>query len=264
MSQQMFAFPDIYCKLIVLKIWSLAGIHICILTFHVQHYATFLNRFLPISNCTKSTAQYIFLYISSSRMVHNSHVSEGLQKLTVADLQYILRTTGLIMYLKQVKCPRFWCNGNVFVTRSAVQRMVEWRCAVTVGVQRMVQWRCAVTVGVQRMVQWRCAVNIGVQRIVQWRCAVTVGVQRMVQWRCAVTVGVQRMVQWRCAVTVGVKRMVQWRLAVNVGVQRMVQWRCAVTVLYSEWYSDGLLWLSVQWPSKCVIPVVCVKLGEGM
>ena len=63
----------IYCKLIVMKIWSLTAIHICILTVYVQHYATFLHSFFPISKCTKSTAQYILLYISSARMVHNSY-----------------------------------------------------------------------------------------------------------------------------------------------------------------------------------------------
>jgi len=49
-------------------------------------------------------------------MVHNSYkVSAGLQKLTVADLKYILRTADSIMYLKEVKCPSFWINGKVFV-----------------------------------------------------------------------------------------------------------------------------------------------------
>jgi len=37
-----------YILQIVLIIWSLAAIHICNLTFHVQHYATFLNMFLSI------------------------------------------------------------------------------------------------------------------------------------------------------------------------------------------------------------------------
>jgi len=89
----------------------------------MQHFSTRSFPPSPISNCTKTTAQYIFLYISSARIVRNSqNVSAGLQKLTFADLQNILRTAGSVMYLKQVKCPRFWCN--MFVTRSAVQRMV--------------------------------------------------------------------------------------------------------------------------------------------
>ena len=53
----------IYCKLIVSKFWSLAGIHICILTFHIQHYATFLNRFLPISNYAKIKKIHIFIHL---------------------------------------------------------------------------------------------------------------------------------------------------------------------------------------------------------
>jgi len=142
----------------------------------MQHFSTGSFPFSPISNCIKTTAQYILLYISSARMVDNSHNgSKALQKLTVADLQYILRTTGSIMYLKQAKCPRFWCNGNVFVKWSVVQRMVQLWCALTVVVQRMVQWRCAVTVGVQRMVQWRCAVTVGVQELRQQNCRLRSG-----------------------------------------------------------------------------------------
>jgi len=74
----------------------------------MQYFTTgpFLSS--PISNCTKNTAQYIFLYISFVQMVRNSHnVSAGLQKLTFANLQYILRTAGSVMYLKPEKCPRF-------------------------------------------------------------------------------------------------------------------------------------------------------------
>ena len=61
-----------------------------------------------IRNCIKNTVQYIFLYISCVRLVRNSHnVTVGFQKLTLANLQYILRTAHSIMYLKQEKSPRF-------------------------------------------------------------------------------------------------------------------------------------------------------------
>ena len=66
-----------------------------------------------ISNCIKNTVQYIFLYISCVKMVRNSqNVTVGFQKLTFANLQYILRTAHSIMYLKQEKSPRFWFNHN--------------------------------------------------------------------------------------------------------------------------------------------------------
>ena len=97
---------------IVLKIQNFAG-H---LYFHPNILRSAVGKislagsypFFPISNCTKSTAKYISLYISSVRTVRNSqNGSEGLQKLTVADLQHILWTVSSIMYLKPEKCPRF-------------------------------------------------------------------------------------------------------------------------------------------------------------
>ena len=107
----MFTFPDIYRKLIVLKIERLAThsyFHRNISRSAVRNISL-VGPFppSPISNSTKTTAKYIFLYISSVRMVHNSqNVSAGLQKLTFADLQYILWTVSSIMYLKPEKCPK--------------------------------------------------------------------------------------------------------------------------------------------------------------
>jgi len=43
---------------------------------------------------------------------NSKNVDVGFQKLKTADLQYILRTTSSIMYPKQEKSPRFWCNHN--------------------------------------------------------------------------------------------------------------------------------------------------------
>ena len=81
---------------------------------NISHYAVHsisLSGFFPaslISNCIKNTVQYIFLYISCVRLVHNSqNVTVGFQKLSFAHLQYILRTAHSIMYLKQEKSPRF-------------------------------------------------------------------------------------------------------------------------------------------------------------
>ena len=82
-------------------------------------------------------------------------------------------------------------------------------------------------------------------------------VQWMVQWRCAVTVGVQNGTVTVCCDS----RCTEWYSdgVLWLSVYRMVQWRCAVTVVVqngrvtvccdcrcTEWYIDGVLWLSVK------------------
>ena len=119
----------------------------------MQHFPTRSFPPSPISNRTKTTAQYTFLYIPSVRTVHNSHnVSAGLQKLTVADLQYILRAAGSVMYLKQVKCPRFWCNGIIFVdtiscgANGTVTVCCDCQCTANGTVTVCCDCQCTVTV----------------------------------------------------------------------------------------------------------------------
>ena len=84
------------------------------LHLNISHYAVCnisLSGSFPaslISNCIKNTVQYIFIYISCVRLVRNSqNVTVGFQKLTSANLQYILMAAHSIVCLKQEKSPRF-------------------------------------------------------------------------------------------------------------------------------------------------------------
>ena len=63
----------------------------------------------PPSVTVPKTQHNTYFYTSPlyGRCVIHHNVSAGLQKLTFADLQYILRTASSVMHLKQVKCPRF-------------------------------------------------------------------------------------------------------------------------------------------------------------
>ena len=66
-----------------------------------------------ITNYTKNAVLYIFLYISFVKLVCNSQDgSVGLQNITIANWQYILRRAGSIMYLKQEEILSFYCNHS--------------------------------------------------------------------------------------------------------------------------------------------------------
>jgi len=96
-----------------------------------------------------------------------------MRKFSLQSDKIISASSALISTLWQDQlCSECYSDGVLWLS---LYRMVQWRCAVTVGVQNgtvTVCCNCRCTECYSDGVLW-----LSVYRMVQWRCAVTVGVE---------------------------------------------------------------------------------------